>query len=236
MKRAIVAAAAAGLVGIAHADVYNDNSGNHLAGGDLHDFYASQGFNHLDIVSVTVSNDATNLYFDIHLNADIDATSWGNYMIGLNVNGAGAATDNPWGPRPISWNGQPVSHWIGTWANDGGSGIGGQVWEHDGIGWAQIAGLSSSDDSQHGSGHQMFSVALSDLGAVVGDDINFDVMTSGGGGGDPGVDHLSRADFSSDHWGSGSTSGAFLTYRIVPAPGSIALLAFGALAGARRRR
>lgn len=233
-KIGFAAALLAGVAGLASADVYNDNFGNHLSGGDLHNFFASQGFNHLDIVSVSVTNDATDLYFDIHLNADIDATTWGNYMVGLNT-GAGTATDNPWGPRPINWN-TTVSHWIGTWANDGGSSTNGQVWSHDGSNWNQISGLSSTDNSQHGTGHQRFSVSLATLGLGVGDVVRFDVVTSGGGGGDPGVDHLSRSDYSTDDWGHGSASGAFLAYTIVPAPGALALVGLGGLVAGRRRR
>lgn len=235
MKKTVLAAGVlAALTGVAFADVYADNSGNHLSGGDLHDFFASQGFNHLDILSVTVTNDATDLHFDIHVNADIDATNWGNYMVALNT-GAGTSTDNPWGPRPINWN-TTISHWIGTWANDNGSGIGGQVWEGDGASWVLVEGLSGSDDSQHASGHQRFSVSLATLGLNVGDVIRFDVLTSGSGGGDPGIDHLSRNDASASDWGSGSASGAFLEYTIVPAPGALALLGVGAVAAGRRRR
>lgn len=235
MRMCVMAGVLAALSGAAHADLFNDNTGNHLAGGDLHDFFASQGFNHLDIVSVGVTNDATNLYFDIQLNADLDATNWGNYIVALN-NGSGAASDNPWGPRPMDWNGELISHWIGTWANDGGSAIGGQLWSHDGAAWNQLAGLSGSDDSQHATGHQMFSVALADLGVGVGDVVRFDVMSSGGGGSDPGVDHLSRSDFATDGWGTGSVAGEFLSYTVVPTPGVLGLMGLGVLAGARRRR
>lgn len=233
-KIGLAAAMLAGIAGLVCADVYNDNVGNHLSGGDLHDFFASQGFNHLDIVSVSVMNDATDLYFDIHLNADIDATTWGNYMVGMNT-GAGTATDNPWGPRPINWN-TTISHWIGTWANDGGSSTNGQVWSHDGSSWSQISGLSGTDNSQHATGHQRFSVSLATLGLGVGDVVLFDVVTSGGGGGDPGVDHLSRADPSATNWGSGSASGGFLAYTIVPAPSCLALAGLGGLLAGRRRR
>ena len=236
MKRAILAGIvlAAG-ASVASADVYADSVGNHLAGGDLHDFFQSQGFDHLDIVQVEVTNDASNVYFDIQLNADIDATNWGNYMVAID-NGSGTSSDNPWGPRPMDWNGQMVSHWIGTWANDGGSAIGGQVWQHDGANWNQLGGLAGTDDSQHAAGHQMFAISLADLGVSIGDTILFDVMTSGGGGGDPGVDHLSRSDFATDNWGTGSVAGAFLSYTLVPAPSSLALLGLGGLAAARRRR
>ncbi|QYK49529.1 MAG: hypothetical protein KF838_06665 [Phycisphaeraceae bacterium] len=235
MKKCVLAAASiAAIAGVASADVYNDNVGNHLGGGDLHNFFASQGFNHLDIVSVEVTNDATDLFFDIRLNADLDATSWGNYMVAMNT-GAGTATDNPWGPRPINW-GTTISHWVGTWANDGGSGIGGQVWSHDGSSWSLISGLSGSDDSQHAAGHQRFSVSLATLGLGVGDVVLFDVVTSGGGGGDPGIDHLSRSDYATDNWGMPSASGGFLAYTIVPAPGTAMLAGLCGMLAARRRR
>lgn len=233
MKSAICAAALVLAASGASADVYNDNVGNHLSGGDLHDFFQTQGFDHLDIVSVEVTNDATNLNFSITLNADIDATNWGNYMIGID-SGAGGDTGNAWG-RPIDWNGAEIDHWVGTWANDGGSGIGGQVWNWDGGAWNQDAALAGADDSNHASGVQSFSIALSDLGLSVGDTIFFDVVTSGGGA-DPGVDHLSRADFATDNWGTGSVAGQFLSYTLVPAPGTAALLAIGGLAAIRRRR
>lgn len=235
MKSIMTAVAIAALAGAANADVYNDNTGNHNTGGDLHDFFQSQGFDHLDIASVEITNDATSITFDIALNADIDATNWGTYMVAIN-NGTGSMTDNPWGPRPMDWNGESLSHWIGTWANDGGSGIGGQVWSNDGMAWAETGSLSSTDDSQHSSGHQIFTVSLADLGLSIGDTFTFDVMSSGGGGGDPGVDHLSRSDYSSDNWGTGSVAGTFLSYTVVPAPSALALMGLGGIVAGRRRR
>lgn len=235
MNKCVLAAAAiAAIAGVASADVYNDNVGNHLGGGDLHDFFANQGFNHLDIVSVEVTNDATHLYFDILLNANLDATNWGKYMVAINT-GTGTATDNPWGPRPINF-GTGISHWIGTWADDWGSGIGGQFWSHDGANWNLTAGLAGTDDSQHAAGHQRFSVLLADLGVGVGDVIRFDVMSSGGGGGDPGIDHLSRSDYATDNWGMPSASGTFLAYTIIPAPGTAMLAGLCGMLAARRRR
>ncbi|GAB4386637.1 MAG: hypothetical protein Kow0022_16210 [Phycisphaerales bacterium] len=234
MKRALGVCLAALIAAGAAADVYNDNVGNHLAGGDLHDFFQSQGFDHLDIVSVTVTNDASNLYFDILVNGDLDATNWGKYAVGID-NGQGGPSDNsnPWG-RNIDWD-RGITHWIGTWADDGGSGINGQVWDYSSGAWALTAGLTSADDSQHGAGHQIFSVALADLGVGIGDTIEFDVITTGGGP-DPGVDHLSRSDPATTDWGTTSVAGPFLTYTIVPSPGSIALLGLGGMVAMRRRR
>jgi len=232
-KMGFAAAIVAGVAGLASADVYNDNVGNHLAGGDLHDFFASQGFNHLDIISVTVTNDAQFLYFDLHLNADLDATNWGTYAVGISTGDAGGSNSNAWG-RNIDWQ-RDINYWIGTWANDGGSGIGGQLWQHAGS-WNQIAGLASSDASQHGTGHQIFAVDFTLMGLAVGDTIELDVISSGGVGNPPGVDHLSSANFTTDDWGRTSFSGTFVSYTLVPAPGAAALLGLGGLIVGRRRR
>ncbi len=233
MRHMLMAAAIAATAGLASADVYNDNSGNHLAGGDLHDFFASQGFAHLDIVSVTITNDASNLYFNIHTAGDLDATAWGKYAVGINTGVNAGDAGNGWG-RNVSWGGQTITHWIATWADDGGSGIGGQVWSFDG-GWGEIGGLAGSDDSQHAAGHQIFAVSLASLGLSIGDTFSFDVISTGGGF-DPGVDHLSRSDYATDDWGVQSVAGAFLSYTVVPTPGALALLGMGGLLTSRRRR
>lgn len=235
MKNILTACVVALVAGMASGDVFSDNVGNHLGGGDLHDFFASQGFNHLDIVSVSVTNDATNLYFDIQLNGDLNATNWGKYCVGINNTQGGLSdTGNGWG-RNINWGGMSITHWIGTWADDNGSGINGQVWDYSGGSWNLTAGLASADDSQHGAGRQIFSVSLASLGVGFGDVILFDVISTGGGN-DPGVDHLSRWDYATDNWGTTSVAGNFLAYTIVPAPGALALLGLGGLAVARRRR
>ncbi len=234
MRKVLMAAVVASLAGVAQADLFGDNVGNHLAGGDLHDFFQSQGFDHLDIVSVSITNDANNLYVDIQLNADLDATNWGKYALGINTGANAGDTGNGWG-RNIDWGGQTITHWVATWADDAGTGIGGQVWSWDGGAWSETAGLSGSDDSQHASGHQIFSVALADLGVGFGDVISFDVVSTGGGF-DPGVDHLSRNDFATDNWGTQSVAGGFLAYTIVPSPSSLALIGLGGLVAGRRRR
>jgi len=233
MRSILIAAALASLVGMAHADVYNDNSGNHLDGGDLHDFFQSQGFDHLDIVSAAITNDATNLYVDITLNADLDATNWGKYALAINNGNDASDAGNGWG-RNIDWGGQTISHWVATWADGDGTQIGGQVWSFDG-GWSETGAVAGSDDSQHASGHQIFTIALADLGLSVGDTFTFDIVSTGGGF-DPGVDHLSRSDFATDMWGTTSVAGQFLTYDVVPAPGVLAMLGLGGLVAGRRRR
>lgn len=243
MRGILMAAALASLTGLAAGQVvYSDNTGNHLDGGDLHDFFASQSFNHLDIVSVTVSNDANFVYFDIQLNADIDATNWGKYIVGIDT-GANAGDNST---DPGSWNrnvdwGRGITHFMGTWADDGGSGAGAELRSFDGTNWGLMdatyigGGLVTADDSDHASGVQRVAFNFAALGLSIGQSFEFDVFSSGGGS-DPGVDHLSRADFATDQWGTTSVAGSFLSYTLVPAPGAMALLGMGGLLAARRRR
>ncbi|MBO6739390.1 MAG: PEP-CTERM sorting domain-containing protein [Phycisphaerales bacterium] len=230
------------LAGAASADVYSDNTGNHLAGGDVHDFFYSQGFTHLDITMVEVTNDANFIYFDIHVDADIDATNWGKYIIGLDTgrNAGDNSTDPGSWNRNVDW-GRGITDFVGSWADDGGSGAGGELRSWDGAAWnltdaTYAAGTDiNADDSGHASGIQRIGLSLASLGLSVGDTIEFDVFATGGGA-DPGVDHLSRSDFATDDWANQSTAGDFLSYTIIPAPGSMALLGLGGLAAARRRR
>lgn len=234
MRHILMAAAVAATAGLATADVYSDNSGNHLDGGDLHDFFASQGFNHLDIVSVTITNDASNLYVDIQTAGDLDATNWGKYAMGINTGVNAGDPGNGWG-RNIAWGAdQTTTHWIATWADDAGTGVGGQVWSFDG-GWSETGAIASGDDSQHAAGRQIFAVSLASLGLSIGDTFRFDVVSTGGGF-DPGVDHLSRNDFATDNWGTQSVGGSFLSYTVVPTPSALALLGMGGLMAGRRRR
>lgn len=242
MKGVAFAAALALVAGTAAADVYNDNVGSSDTGGDLHAFFYDQGFNHLDIVSVTVTNDATNLYFDIQLNADIDATNWGKYIVGMDT-GANAGDNST---DPGSWNrnvdwGRGITDFLGTWADDGGSGMGAEHRQWDGGAWNLIdatysgGGLVGGSDAGHAAGVQSVWVSLASLGLGVGDTIEFDVFSTGGGA-DPGVDHLSRSDWATDDWANQSVAGQFLSYTIVPAPGTAALMGLGGLVALRRRR
>ncbi len=179
------------------------------------------GFANLDIVRVDVSNDDYNIYFSVTTRGFSDWTKYG-IMMG-DSSGAGT-TSNPWG-RPHDTNGQNISHFAGSWV-DGGGGT-----QH----WWYTTGWSMAD--QYGnmvSGNTAtFTVARGSL--ANGFTILFDVGTSGGGGGDPWVDLLSRSTQSTSGWGSTSTSGAFLSYTIVPAPGAIALMGLAGLVSRRRR-
>lgn len=232
------------LAGAASADVYADNTGNHLDGGDVHDFFYSQGFTHLDITSVEMTNDADFLYISINVDADIDATNWGKYIVGFDTgrNAGDNSTDPGSWNRNVDW-GRGITDFIGSWADDGGSGAGAELRSWDGAAWGltdatYAAGTDiMASDAGHAAGVQMLTVSLASLGLSVGDVLQFDVFATGGGA-DPGVDHLSRNDFATDDWGNQSLAGNFLSYTIapIPAPGSMALLGLGGFVAARRRR
>lgn len=230
MRTMTLCAALAATAGLASADVYNDSTG------EIFD----AGFTHLDISSASITNDANFLYISVQTTGDLDAVNWGKYAIGINNGKDASDAGNGWG-RNIDWNGQTITHWSATWADDGGSGAGGEVYNFDGASWV-LQGATyngdaniSGDDSQHAAGVQMWALSLATLNLVVGDTFTFDIITTGGGN-DPGVDHLSRADQATPFWDTQSVAGEFFSYTVVPAPGAIALVGLGGLVATRRRR
>ena len=230
MKSTIVCAVLAAAAGLASADVYSDSTG------EIFDL----GFTHLDISSVSITNDADFLYISVQTTGDLDAVNWGKYAVGINNGKDASSAGNAWG-RNIDWNGQTITHWSATWADDGGSGAGGEVYNFDGANWVLQGATYNGDpnimgdDSQHASGVQMWALSLATLNLVVGDTFTFDIISTGGGA-DPGVDHLSRADQATPFWDTTSVAGEFFSYTVVPAPGVLALAGMGGLVAARRRR
>lgn len=236
MKNVICISAAAGLValaGTAQADEYFDSTG------DLFD----NGFTHLDISSVGITNDASNLYVTVNNVGDISSatgTDWGKYLVFFETQAGGRADpSNPWG-RNIITNVEN-DFFIGSWVDGGG---GAQFWGAD-VGpnpWDVMndtgdgSGLISIDLSNAASGSVTYGISLSILGVGFGDVVLFDVASTGGGEADPGVDHLSRSDLATPDWGTASEAGQYSAYTLVPAPGAAGLLALGGLVAARRRR
>jgi hypothetical protein len=229
MKTVMIAGAALSIAQVASAGaVYTD------ATGDI--FNASNG--NIDLKSVTITNDATNLYISIETNGDLDAANWGKYALGIDTGSGPSVDGNAWG-RNISW-GRGITHWVTTWADQDGSGINGQVWSFDGTNWNLDAGVAG-DDSQHAAGFQIFSVALADLGLSVGDSFEFDLITTANGANDSAPDHLSRSDQATSDWSVTSVAGDFLTYTVtapipLPAGGALAGVVLAGGLGVRRRR
>ncbi|MEK6704083.1 MAG: PEP-CTERM sorting domain-containing protein [Planctomycetota bacterium] len=223
MKIAAMAVLAA--AGVANADVtFNDSVD------DIFDL----GFGHLDIRSVTLSNDATNLYASISVNGNASATNWGKYLFMFDTNGAASGrSDNPWG-RNISTNGRLNDVYVGSWVDQNPDSFA-QIWRDNGAGWS-LDFTVTNDRSLAAIGIIKYTFSLADLGMSLGNTIYFDVMTTGGGDHDPGVDHLSNAGFATPGWGDTSVAGDYLAYNLVPTPGSLALVGLGGLAAMRRRR
>lgn len=228
MKNVLFAAAALVVAaGLAHAvpTTYND------AENDLFD----NGFSNLDIKSVKVDNDATNVYISVETRG---YANWTKYMIYMNSSTASDFTgSNAWG-RPVNLTTQ-ISHYVGSWVDQDVPNTNQQNWAWDGFNWNMDGGQTNNDQSQTGINIVTFTISRSFLGVLsTGDVLLFDIATSGGGGGDPGVDHLSRSDMATTGWGEPSTSGNFLAYTLhdIPAPGALALVGMGGLLAARRRR
>lgn len=220
---AVVSAAA-----MAHADVYNDATG---------DTFLSPNDPHMDIASIEITNDASKLYLTLQLAGAIDNPNWGKYGVLMDTRTGGTNDPSNGWFRPIQTT-NLNDFWVGSWVDSGG---GAQVWEFDGANWfektATYSGVQITQDlSQAAAGKVSWAIDLATLGLGVGDIVLFDAVSSGGGGGDPGVDHLSRADLATSDWSVPSASGAYLSYTVVPAPGAATLLGLGGLLAARRRR
>ncbi len=226
MNRLLAVVAVAGLSASAMArTVYNDAAGDTftMAGGGI-----------LDILSMEVTNTATDISFQFTLAGDVVATDWGKYMVAIDDAPGGDVASNGWA-RPISMP-TGMDHWLGSWVD---SGNGAEVWTYTAA-WARTqATYDPAPNNQVSISKSTNTVTittpLSALGLSVGDIFFFDAFTSGGGGGDGAVDSLGNPAQQIGDWGVPSEA-HLLTYQVVPTPGAVGLLALGGLFAARRRR
>lgn len=172
------------------------------------DLYAGLG-PHYDIVSVKLSNDATNLYIDLQLNGPVNAggdTGNGEYVFLFNTR-TGGSTSNPWG-RLIN---ATVLHdfFMGSWPDGGGGTL---LYERTGGSWSQ-RGSVSIDLSSAAGGLICYSIPLSKLEVEEDDVFTFDVASTGGGS-DPGYDHLSNPNMATPNGSTPSTPGPYLSYTV----------------------
>ncbi|MFM8732256.1 MAG: MYXO-CTERM sorting domain-containing protein [Phycisphaerales bacterium] len=202
----------------------------------------------LDLVSMEVSNTATDIVFRLTVNGFVQgpgATDWGKFMIGISTGSNGgdlAPNGNGW-TRPISMNSPlgGMNYWIGSWVDGGG---GAQRWRYNGfVPWEEAAATYTP-----GSGFGSFSFAnaqltytmsLASLGLSIGSTFYFDAYSSGGGSGDSAIDSLANPNVAVTGWGGPYTSGGsnpIYSYTVVPAPGAVALLGLAGLMARRRRR
>jgi hypothetical protein len=218
-QRALGVFAIAAIAGATQADVYVD------AQQDLFD----NSFAHLDIAQVTITNDATNLYIEMQARGSIASPDWGKYMWYFDTK-AGGTTTNAWN-RPVTLTNE-IDFYVGSWVDGGGAA---QYWGFDGTNW-NLDSTNPVDLSSAGAGIVKYTIPLAFMGLNVGDVLKFDVASSGGGDGDPGVDHLSVSGLATPGWGTPSRAGDFLTYTVVPTPGAMGVVVAAGLFAGRRRR
>lgn len=206
-----------------HATVYNDAVGENFDGNP-----------HMDIASVEVTNTLSDITFAITLSGSVASPNdWGKYLVGISTNSAtgdtGSPVGNPWG-RNIRMD-DGMDAFIGSWVDSGG---GFQPYTYSGS-WNQngqfpvgIAGNTVT-----------ITTTLLSLGLTPGQTIQFDVYSTGGGGGDSANDAAANPNQTVNDWQVPYTtaSGAGLVYEVaIPEPSSLALLGLGALTLIRRRR
>lgn len=201
----------------------------------VNDVFTGAGGGILDIVSLEVNNDATNISFKFTLAGDVDLTDWGKYMVILDTVPGGDPVGNGWA-RPISMT-SGADYWIGSWVD---SGNGAELYNYSGV-WSRTEATYDpapfNDISISKSGNTVtITTLLANMGLSAGDIVFLDAFTSGGGGGDGAIDSLGNPNQQVGDWGEPSNAHP-VTYQVkVPEPSTMALIGLGALALIRRRR
>ena len=207
------------VAGVASASLYTDATGDEFSGNTI-----------LDIVSVEVQNDATDITFTVNLNGDpttATVSDWGKYLIGIDSVVGGDTAGNAWG-RPISMS-SGMDYWIGSWVDSGG---GAETYSWDGAAW-NLDNATYSPPSDIGvpsvdTSSVTLTTSLASLGLSVSDTFTFDVFTTGGNGSDGAMDALSDPGVIGD-WGTAYDSTSTLQYTVVPEPATIGLLGVAGL-------
>lgn len=209
----------------AQGAVYNDVTGEQFP----------SEFPHLDISSVEVTNDATNLIFKINLTGNIQATNWGKYLIGIDSVAGGSNDSNGWG-RPISMPG--MDYWVGSWVDT--TPPGGELYRYNGATWDRITASYEATGRPVpvvASNSTTISIPLADLGLAVGSTFKFDVYSSGGTGTDSATDALGNSNQTISNWPNAYNSGTnVVSFTVVPEPGTLGVLGLAGLALLARRR
>ncbi|MEI7721601.1 MAG: hypothetical protein WCJ23_06455, partial [Verrucomicrobiota bacterium] len=184
----------------AQARVYSD------ASSDLFD----NGFANLDITSVEVINDASNITFTVTTRAFSD---WTKYLIGIRTAAASSSstTGNAWS-RPASYA-EGINFQIAAWV-DGVTPTAQYIAYTSGA-WNWGASTTATMDlTQKPANKVSWTVSLASLGLALGDTVKFDVGTSGGDG-NGFIDALSTSNLTATGWGTASTGGALLSYTTI---------------------
>jgi hypothetical protein len=199
------------------ADVYTD------ATNDIAPNIGS--FPNLDIASLEITNDLTNISFTFTIVGDIQATNWGKYMVILDSIPGGDPAGNGWA-RPIGMA-SGADYWIGSWA-DGGGGAetyhwDGAAWIRDNATWAPPSAIGIPVITQYTT---TLTTTLASLGLAPGMTFQFDAFSSGGGGSDGAVDAVNNPNPQINWWSDYSLATG-RAYTVTPEPAALALLALG---------
>jgi hypothetical protein len=191
------------------------------------DVFTGAGGGILDILSVEVTHNLTDLIFKINLAGDPVATDWGKYMIAFDTVPGGDTVGNGWS-RPIALT-SGMDYWVGGWADWGN---GAELRAFSGS-WSLTSATYGPNPFNISFSKDTSSVTMSfnfsGLGLSYGDTFLFDVYTSGGGGTDSAIDSLANPAVTITSWSGPYNSSLSLSYTI-PEPSSFALAALG-LAG-----
>lgn len=219
MRNLISASAVLVVASLSSADIFTDAS---------YDLFKDDLPN-LDITSVNVSHTESTVTFDVTTRGFSD---WSKYMILISSGGHGDGS-NAWS-RPVNQMGGNANFFIGSWVDQTSNNSQLVAYQNGGWNWDLHLGFSNSRSGNTVS----WTVSRNGIGAGASNaSFDFDVLTSGGGGNDAGVDHLSTPNLSMTHWGATSYSGAFLHYSMapIPAPGAVALIGLAGLVARRRK-
>lgn len=180
------------------------------------DLFFSPSNPHMDITSVEVTNNFSDVIFKINLAGDPIAVNWGKYCIGIDTNpatGDVSANGNGWG-RAISMNPNGMDFWIGTWVDSGG---GANFYAYDGTipAWNNLGGASVSLVT---TSSVSITLPIASIGKNYGDSFDFDVYTTGGGGSDPAIDSLANPNQTVSDWSVPYASSLVKTYTLVVPP------------------
>jgi hypothetical protein len=244
-----LAAGLAFIPGVASATLYTDPLADNYGGPEV------------DINSVSVTNDASNIYFQINLNpaASIgpSANRYGNYEIGIQsgpggqtlINGTfgtAPADGNPYGNAVGISTGE--NYFIGAFLAGTSFSGGAQLYSfNSGTGWSQVGSNATLNQTNTVTPELDFAFPLSALGLSGGSSFNFDVWTTFGspqaaydaldnvGTGSANAPYNAGTTYDSAT-ATGSTFGSTSYTVTVPEPASLGLLCLSGLAlGARRR-
>jgi hypothetical protein len=194
------------------ADIYIDG-----------EFDQGPGNSNLDLISVEVTNDESNVFFTVTTR---DFADWTKYMVFVDsIDGSGADGNNTGWVRNVDMGSAGIDYFMGAWI-DGGGGTALYGW--DGA-WSDTSGGSVVNID---AATVTMSISLATLGLELGDSLRFEIGTTGGNEGDPATDLMNGTSAS---WGGVSNFGTLLEYTTVPAPGALSLLVAAGLVARRRR-